>query len=256
MSSHGQRLSRKRHDSLRRHQAVFGREFRVGRLGDRFIEASERGRSVARIGAVHPALQAPAARTPCLAVADADETVSRVQVRGGTVGVGPSGLPIGRAALVTDRGGTLCKVWTGRLVRDFGAWRHSTTLRLRLVNPDASDAATFCWKVVKWTQPRCCDARYEIDDVVVGCAGVPVARPSPDALEAAPDPLLRPRRQVSVTVEGPDKVISRAKAAMEYRGWVAGEYEDTAADRTMPVNPEGAGVTVLAPHPATAGSGR
>ncbi|MFD7206069.1 VOC family protein [Streptomyces sp. NPDC059893] len=234
MSSHGQSLPRELHDSQRGYQAVLGREFRAGRLGDRFIAASERGRPTARIGAV-----------------------SRVQERGGTVGVGPSGLPIGRAAPGADRGGTVCKIWAGRLVRDFGPWRHNTPLHLRLVNPDPSDAATFCWKVLKWTQPRCCDTRYEIDDVVVGYAGVPpVARPSPDALEAAPDPLLRPRRQVSFTVEGPDKAISRAKAAMEHGGWVRGEYEDSAADRTMLVNPEGADVSVLVPRPATAGSRR
>ncbi|MFD0068489.1 VOC family protein [Streptomyces sp. NPDC056690] len=220
MSSHGQRLPRERHDFLRRYQAVLGREFRIGRLGDRFIGASERGTHVARIEAVTPALQAPAAQTPSLAVGDGDETVSRVKERGGAVGVGPSGLPVGPAALMADRAGAVCRVWTGRLVRDFGAWRHSTPLRvrLRLVNSDASAAATFCWKLLKWTRRRCCDARYEMDDVVVGCARVPVARPSPDALEAAPAQLLRWRRQVSFTVEDPDKVISRATPAMEHGG--------------------------------------
>lgn len=103
--------------------AVLGWTFRAGTLGERFVVALAQGRAVAGIGAVAPALQVPVAWTPYFAVADADETVGRVQERGGTVGVGPIGFPTGRAALVSDRAGAVFGIWAGALVRNFGAWR-------------------------------------------------------------------------------------------------------------------------------------
>ncbi|MFF1594165.1 SDR family NAD(P)-dependent oxidoreductase [Streptomyces sp. NPDC058286] len=187
--------------------------------------------------------------TFALAVADADESGSRLQERSGTVGLGATG----PAYLASDRAEAALGVWAcHRPVRDFGAWPHGTSLRLRLVNGDAFAAATFYGEVLKRTRPGGCGTRCEKDDAVLIHAREPVAWLRPDVLEAPPGPLLRPHRLVFFTVEDPDKVVSRT----EYSGRVTGEYEDTAGRWTMLMEPERVDLTLLAPHVATAGSRR
>ncbi|RVU19904.1 VOC family protein [Streptomyces antnestii] len=229
------------------YRAVLGWTFRAATLGERFRVALAHGRAVAGIGAVAPALQVPVAWTPYFAVADADETVGRVQERGGTVGVGPIGFPTGRAALVSDRAGAVFGIWAGRLIRDFGAWRRSAPLWLRLVTRDAFDAAIFYGEVLEWTSPGRCDVRYEDGAVVLVCAGEPVASLCGGGPESAPDPELRPRWQVRFIV--PDAAAC-ARAAEEYGGTITGEDTDAGGECVTLRDPEGAELAVFAPREA------
>ncbi|MFE5023826.1 VOC family protein [Streptomyces sp. NPDC056656] len=225
--------------------AVLGWTFRAGSLGERFVVALSRGRTVAGIGAVAPALQVPVAWTPYFAVADADETVGRVQERGGTVGVGPIGFATGRAALVSDRAGAVFGIWAGALVRNFGAWRRDAPLWLRLVTRDAFDAAIFYGEVLGWTAPGFCDVRYEDEEVVLVCGGQPVAALVGGTPGSAPDPQLRPHWQVRFTV---GDVATCTQAAVEHGGTVTGCEADTTGDCVTLLDPEGAQLTLFAPR--------
>jgi len=225
------------------YRAVLGWTFRAGTLGERFVVALAHGRAVAGIGAVAPALQVPVAWTPYFAVADADETVGRVQERGGTVGVGPIGFPTGRAALVSDRAGAVFGVWAGRLIRDVAGWRREAPLWLRLVTRDAFDAAIFYGEVLGWTSPGCCDVRYEDGAVVLVCAGEPVAALGGGAPESVPDPRLRPHWQVRFTVADVEACV---RAAREQGGTVTNEDANGACVTLR--DPEGAELTVCGPR--------
>uniref|UniRef100_A0AAU1UHJ2 VOC family protein n=1 Tax=Streptomyces sp. NBC_00119 TaxID=2975659 RepID=A0AAU1UHJ2_9ACTN len=225
--------------------AVLGWTFRAGTLGERFMVALAQGRAVAGIGAVAPALQVPVAWTPYFAVADADETAGRVQERGGTVGVGPIGFPTGRAALVSDRAGAVFGIWAGALLRNFGAWRREAPLWLRLVTRDAFDAAIFYGEVLGWTSPGCCDVRYEDEEIVLVCAGQPVATLGGGAPGSAPDPQVRPHWQVRFTVRD---AMACARAAVEHGGAVTSRHADSTGDAVTLHDPEGARFTVFAPR--------
>jgi predicted enzyme related to lactoylglutathione lyase len=226
------------------YEAVLGWEFRPGRLGDRFAVAMADGRPVAGIGAVASTFGVATAWLPYFAVRNPDETASRVRERGGTVGVGPIPFPLGRAALVSDSSGATFGIWSGRLERDWSGWHPEAQVGLRLVTRNAFDAAIFYGEVLGWTGPGGCDVRYENEEVVLVCGGLTMARITSGAVEAAPDPDVRPHWEVQFTVHD---VAECARAAVKYDGAVTGEWQDEAGRWATLRDAQGAQFTVFEP---------
>lgn len=119
-------------------------------------------------------------------------------------------------------------------------------LWLRLVTRDAFDAAIFYGEVLGWTSPGCCDVRYEHEEIVLVCAGQPVATLGGGAPGSAPDPQVRPHWQVRFTVRD---AMACARAAVERGGAVMGRHTDPTGDSVTLLDPEGARFTVFAPRP-------
>jgi predicted enzyme related to lactoylglutathione lyase len=221
------------------YSAVLGWRWRSARLGDRFRIALADGVPVAGIAAVAAMWQMAVAWTPYFAVASANEAVARAQERGGTVAVGPLSFPPGRAALLADRDGATFGIWEGELMSDWDHWRRAAPAFIRLHTRDAFDAAIFYGEVLEWasTRPGCCEVHYEGDEVVLRSHGDIVARIESGALEAAPDPTIRPHWQVHFAVQD---VESCARAAELHGGSVLGKDTDDAVLR----DPDGAQFTV------------
>ncbi|MGW8884197.1 VOC family protein [Streptomyces sp. NPDC055749] len=198
--------------------AVLGWTFRPGRLGQEFSVARRDGVPVAGIVAAASAYQVAVAWIPYFAVDDADVAASRIRERSGTVAVGPLSLGKGRGALASDRDGAVFGIWerteagaTPRAPDDHShAW-----LRLRTRN--AFDAAIFYGQVLDWAsgKPGCCEVDYVKDEVIVRCAGRPLARISSGAVEAAPDPMVRPHWQVQFPVTDVEATVT---SALEHGG--------------------------------------
>ncbi|AYG78974.1 Putative glyoxylase CFP32 [Streptomyces hundungensis] len=193
--------------------AVLGWTFRSGALGEQFRIALADGVPIAGIGALAPALQVAVAWTPYFAVEDADVTASRIRERGGTVAVGPVALHTGRGALASDRDGAVFGLWQGPLVPEWEQWRDTAPVWTRLQTRDAFAAAIFYGEVLDWAcdRPGCCDVRYEHDEVVLRHAGHVVARLTSGAVEAAPDPSLRPHWHTHFTVADPRADAEKAR---------------------------------------------
>ncbi|MFI1168215.1 VOC family protein [Streptomyces sp. NPDC020801] len=221
------------------YQAVLGWEWRSAKLGDRFRIALADGAPVAGIAAVASMWQMAVAWTPYFAVPSADEAVSRVQERGGTAAVGPISFPPGRAALLADRDGASFGIWEGDLFTDWETWRKAAPAFIRLHTRDAFDAAIFYGEVLEWASelPGCCEVRYEANEVVLRSHGEVVARIESGALEAAPDPTIRPHWQVHFRVAD---VATCARASESHGGSVLREDTDEAVLR----DPDGAQFTV------------
>ncbi|MGC5345580.1 VOC family protein [Streptomyces sp. DT24] len=200
--------------------SVLGWTFRPTRLGDEFAVARRDGVPVAGIGAVATAYQVAVAWTPYFAVADADVAASRIRERSGTVAVGPLALGKGRGALASDRQGAVFGIWerTGAATSPPAADDQSHAW-LRLRTRDTFDAAIFYGEVLGWAsdRPGACEVSYVRDEVVVVCAGRQLARISSGAVEAAGDPMVRPRWQVHFPV---DDVAAVSAAAREHGGTV------------------------------------
>ncbi|MEU6659065.1 VOC family protein [Streptomyces sp. NPDC046821] len=229
------------------YEAVLGWEFRSGGFGDRFAVALAGGQPVAGIGSVTDTPGLATTWVPYFAVADPDETAGRVRERGGTVGVGPISVPPGRAALLSDRDGAAFGIWAGPVVLNWSGWRADAPVGLRLVTRNAFDAAIFYGEVLGWTRPDGCDVHYEDEEVVLVCAGAPMARISAGAVEAAPDPAVRPRWEVRFTV---DDVAECARTAVKHDGVVSGEREDESGLWATIRDAQGARFTAFTPHTA------
>ncbi|KAA0942417.1 VOC family protein [Streptomyces apricus] len=222
------------------YRAVLGWDFRTASLMDGFRIAYAHGVPVAGIAAVASTWQMAVAWTPYFAVESADEAVARGQERGGTVAVGPIGFPPGRAALLADRDGAVFGIWEGRLVVGWETWRRAAPAFLRLHTRNAFDAAMFYGGVLEWAtaRPGCCEVHYDGDEVVLRSEGVVVARIHSGAVEAAPDPTIRPHWQVHFAVAD---VGACVRAALAHGGTV-----EDGADATEAVlrDPDGARFTV------------
>jgi predicted enzyme related to lactoylglutathione lyase len=221
--------------------AVLGWEWRRGSLGDHFRTALVNGVPVAGIAAVASVWQMAVAWTPYFAVASADVAASRARERGGTVAVGPISLPPGRAALLADRDGATFGVWEGELIGNWEAWRTAAPAFIRLHTRNAFDSAIFYGEILDWAsdRPGCCEVHYEGGEVVLRSQGDVVARIESGALEAAPDPTIRPHWQVHFAV--PD-VAACARDAERHGGSVLVKGADEAELR----DPDGAQFTVTA----------
>ncbi|MEN1882596.1 VOC family protein [Streptomyces mirabilis] len=200
------------------YRAVLGWEWRTSStVGDQYRVASVHGVPVAGVSEVHFGVNTVVVWTPYFAVASADETVSRSQERGGTTAVGPISFPPGRAALLADRDGAVFGIWEGELVAGWEEWRRAAPVFVRLHTRDAFDAAIFYAEVLEWasSDPRSCEVRYEDNEVVLRSRGDVVARIHSGAVEAAPDPTIRPHWQIHFTV---DDVEAAARAARAHGG--------------------------------------
>jgi predicted enzyme related to lactoylglutathione lyase len=221
--------------------AVLGWQWRPTRLGDRFRIALADGAPVAGIAGVAAMWQMAVAWTPYFAVASADEAVARAQERMGTVAVGPLSFPPGRAALLADRDGATFGIWEGELYTDWETWRHAQPVFITLHTRDAFDAAIFYGEVLEWASERhgCCEVGYEGGEVVLRSREDVVARIESGALEAAPDPTIRPHWQVHFTVED----VSACTRAAELHG---GSVLSKGSDEAVLRDPDGAQFTVCA----------
>ncbi|MFH8800684.1 VOC family protein [Streptomyces sp. NPDC017936] len=219
--------------------AVLGWQWRRGRLGEHFRTALVDNVPVAGVAAVASMWQMAVAWTPYFAVPSADVAASRARERGGTVAVGPLSLPPGRAALLADRDGATFGVWEGPLNSNWEAWRQAAPTFIRLHTRDAFDSAIFYGEILEWAtgRPGCCQVDYEGGEVVLRSRGDIVARIESGALEAAPDPTIRPHWQVHFAVAD---VAACARAAERHGGSVLGK----AADEAVLRDPDGAQFTV------------
>ena len=221
------------------YQAVLGWKWLRGTLGDHFRTALVGGVPVAGIAAVASMWQMAVAWTPYFAVPAADEAASRTRERGGTVAVGPISLPPGRAALLADRDGATFGIWEGELLGNWEAWRQAAPAFVRLHTRDAFDSAIFYGEILDWAtdRPGACEVHYEGGVVVLRSRGDVVARIVSGALEAAPDPTIRPHWQVHFAVAD---VTACVRAAEKHGGSVLAEGAREAVLR----DPDGAQFTV------------
>ncbi|MFJ3142129.1 VOC family protein [Streptomyces halstedii] len=191
--------------------AVLGWTFRRGAMGEDFVMARSDGVPVAGIGAVASDFHVAVAWTPYFSVRNADVASDRIRERSGTVAVGPLALGQGRAVLAADRDGASFGVWewTGRAatLAPTGNRAHAW---LRLRTRDAFEAAIFYGEVLDWESGGC-EVSYVKEEVLVRCDGRPLARISSGAVEAAPDPMVRPHWQVQFPVEDVTATVREAE---------------------------------------------
>ncbi|SPF07316.1 VOC family protein [Streptomyces sp. MA5143a] len=221
------------------YEAVLGWTWRTAKLGDHFRIALADGVPVAGIAGVASLWQMAVAWTPYFAVSDADAAASRARERGGTVAVGPLSFPPGRAALLADRHGATFGIWEGELFTNWEAWHRAAPAFVRLHTRDAFDAAIFYGEVLEWAsgKPGCCEVRYEANEVVLRSQGDVVARITSGALEAAPDPTIRPHWQIHFSVSD---VAACVEAAQHHGGTVLTQSPREAVLR----DPDGAQFTI------------
>lgn len=139
----------------------------------------------------------------------------------------------------------------GLTVTEWEAWRQAGSTFITLHTRDAFDAAIFYGQVLDWASgiPGCCEVEYAGGGVLLRHQGDIVARIESGAVEAPPDPSVRPHWQVHFAVP---EVEPCARAAEHHGGSVLYEGEDEAVLR----DPDGAQFTVtshaaaLTPHAA------
>ncbi len=210
---------------------LFGWTFRPTRYGHgRYtIACTEDGVPTVGIGASAPTagVTLPVTWTTYFAADSADEVAWRVQERGGTVAVGPLEFGNGRVAWAADPDGAVFGIWEGDLTSAWwGERRPGAPVWLELRTRDAFEAALFYGHVFGWdAQAReRCDVRFEHDRVVLHIDGKAVAGLRGGALEAVPDPNVRPRWHAYFRVADVDRVTERA---VELGGSVVSPPVDT-----------------------------
>lgn len=231
---------------------VMGWTFRPGKLGQEFSVARRGDVPVAGIGAVASTFRVAVAWTPYFAVRDADVAAARIRERSGTVAVGPLGLGKGRGALAADRDGAGFGIWerTEPATSPPAPDGHAHAW-LRLRTRSAFDAAIFYGEVLDWAsgRPGACEVTYVKDEVIVECGGRQLARISSDAVEAAPDPLVRPHWQVIFPV---DDVPAAVAAARERGGSLVEELTGPEGREATLIDPDGGLVTLTDVHTSAA----
>ncbi|GLV99516.1 hypothetical protein Slala05_31480 [Streptomyces lavendulae subsp. lavendulae] len=228
--------------------AVMGWEFRD--TGDGLSVAFRDGTPVAGIGAPAPSPGLPVGWTPYFAVDDADVTAARVRERGATVAVGPLPFGTGRAALAADPDGAVFGFWQGGVIPDWSVGRGSAPAWLELRTRDAFAAAIFYGQVLDWADDStgCCTVSYEHDRVVLRHGRDTVARITGGAIEANPDPHVRPRWHTHFHVPDLEAAVERATAL---GGSVASPVQTTGTSRSVTLrDPDGALFTAVAPNTA------
>ncbi|CAG7645611.1 VOC family protein [Actinacidiphila bryophytorum] len=221
-------------------------EFRSTTLGERFAVAVTGGRPLATIGAVAGDMQVAVGWTPFFAVSQADEATARIRERSATVALGPVSFASGRAVLAADRDGAVFGVWDGRLPGGWQSWHDRGPVVVRLRTRDAFESAIFYGGVLEWADEGrgCCSVSYEYEkaEVVVRSCGEVVARISSGAVEAAPDPAVRPHWAVHFAVED---VAACMEAARALGGAVLGSGGGPAGPWADLRDPDGALFTVF-----------
>jgi predicted enzyme related to lactoylglutathione lyase len=231
---------------------VLGWEFRSTTLGERFAVAIRDGRPCATIGAVASDMQFAVVWTPFFAVPQADEAAARIRERSATVALGPVSFASGRAVVAADRDGAVFGVWDGRLPGGWESWHDQGPVIVRLHTRDAFEAAIFYGGVLQWADedPDGCTVAYDDEgaEVVVRNRGDVVARISSGAVEAAPDPAIRPHWAVHFAVEDVD---ARVEAARALGGTLVATGTGAAGPWADLRDPDGGLFTVFSrsPHP-------
>ncbi|MFE3827947.1 VOC family protein [Streptomyces sp. NPDC059092] len=177
---------------------VLGWTYRPAGLGEDFTVALSDGMAVAGIGALASSLQVAVSWTPYFAVSDVDEAAARIRERGATVAVGPLAFHSGRAALAMDPDGAAFGIWEGAVRSDWTVGRGSAPAWLELRTRDTLEAARFYGQVLGWA-PEKEDGFtlvHEDDHAVLRQDGQIVAKIRGGAVQATPDPQLRPRWHV------------------------------------------------------------
>ncbi|MEU8518760.1 VOC family protein [Streptomyces sp. NBC_01216] len=226
------------------YSALFGWTFRPTRLGKEFSVALRDGAPVAGIGAVAPRLAVAVAWTPYFAVDDADVTAARIRERSATVAVGPLRFGTGRAALASDREGAVFGIWEGEIIPDWSVGRGGAPAWLELHTRNAFDAAIFYGEVLDWAgdKPGCCQVAYADDTVILSHRGTTVARIVGGAVEAAPNPQVRPRWHVHFRVEDVEAAMATVK---RLGGGVVSEVTSSGPGRRITLHdPDGGLFTV------------
>ncbi|MFG1810463.1 VOC family protein [Streptomyces sp. NPDC049040] len=226
--------------------SVLGWEFRSTTLGERFAVAVTDGRPIATIGAVAGDMQVAVGWTPFFEVAQADEATARIRERSATVALGPVSFASGRAVLAADRDGAVFGVWDGRLPGGWQSWHDRGPVVVRLRTRDAFEAAIFYGGVLEWADEAagCCSVSYDYEraEVLVHSSGDVVARISSGAVEAAPDPVVRPHWAVHFAV---DDVAARVEAARALGGTLLGSGTGQAGPWADLRDPDGGLFTVF-----------
>ncbi|MFC9430468.1 MULTISPECIES: VOC family protein [unclassified Streptomyces] len=228
---------------------VLGWTYRPAGLGEDFCVALSDGMAVAGIGALASSLQVAVAWTPYFAVTDVDEAAARIRERGATVAVGPLAFHSGRAALATDPDGAAFGIWEGAVRSDWTVGRGSAPAWLELRTRDTRDAARFYGQVLGWA-PEKQDGFtlvHEDDHAVLRQDEQIVAKIRGGAVQATPDPQLRPRWHVYFRV--PEAAGSVA-AALDAGGALVSPEDTSPVPRDTPLreatlrDPDGALFTV------------
>jgi len=195
---------------------VLGWEYRPGFGRDEYVVASAGGTPVAGIGALAHSMGFPVSWSAYFAVESADKAADRIRERGATVAVGPIEFGPGRVAWVADQAGATFGIWEGRIDPEWRVGRGTgTPAWLELRTRDVFESAIFYSEVLGWDvePPDRCDMRYEHDQVFVRIDGRTVAGIRGGAVEAAPDPRVRPRWHVYFCVSDVDAAAESAAAA-------------------------------------------
>ncbi|WP_338674945.1 VOC family protein [Streptomyces sp. SCSIO 30461] len=205
-------MARDLHAAQHFYGAVLGWEFRTTSLGDEFSVAFLDGAPIAGIGALARSLAVAVEWIPYFAVDDADVTAARISERSATVAVGPISFGTGRAALAADRDGAVFGFWQGKVIPDWTVGRSRAPAWLELRTRDAFEAAIFYAEVFDWgsERPGGVQVSYEDEHVVLRHGPDKVARLTGGAVEAAPDPRVRPRWHVYFYVPDIDAAIDAA----------------------------------------------
>ncbi|MEV4431669.1 VOC family protein [Streptomyces sp. NPDC049555] len=197
------------------YSAVLGWTYRPGSLGEGFMVALSDGQPVAGLSDAARGLGVAVNWTCYFAVGDADLVASRVRERGATVAVGPLTVGRGRVALAADPAGAVFGFWEGEKLSSWSIGAGSAPAWLELRTRDAFAAAMFYGEIFEWAveRPDRCEVRYEDDAVTVESHGRTVACLRGGAVEADPDPRIRPRWHVYFRVEDVEKAVEAALAA-------------------------------------------
>ncbi|MEU1309820.1 VOC family protein [Streptomyces cinnamoneus] len=210
--------------------AVLGWTFRAGSFGEGFSVALSDGKPVAGLSDAARSMGIAASWTSYFAVADADVVASRVRERGGTVAVGPLAVGNGRVVLAADSAGAVFGIWEGKNLPGWRIGAGAAPAWLELRTRDAFAAAMFYGEIFDWTvdRPDRCEVRYEDDAVIVRSGGRTVACIRGGAIEADPDPRIRPRWHVYFRVDDVEKAV---EAALGSGGAVVSEPTHSRAGR-------------------------
>ncbi|MFE0516422.1 VOC family protein, partial [Streptomyces sp. NPDC058964] len=135
--------------------------------------------------------------------------------------------------------GAIFGLGEGEIISNWETWRRAAPTFIRLHTRNAFDSALFYGEILDWAsdRPGCCQVEYEAGEVVLRSRGDVVARIDSGAVEAAPDPSVRPHWQIHFAVAD---VADCARAAEKHGGSVLRETEDEAVLR----DPDGAQFTV------------